>query len=651
MAEKRKLLIEVEKTYKKVDEGIEVFEETMTKMYEANSENQRDKFQEDLKREIKKLQRLRDLIKGWQFSTDIKDKDKLTQYRKLIESKMEAFKDIERENKTKPHSKQGLSAEEKLDPREKEKSDTIEWLKGKIRVIQDDIDRTDVKMETLLTAATGRKRKGKDDSNKEKIEELKKHKERLNYHVTNLEVCMRLVTNDQKEAKEVMDVLHDALESYSEALDPESDMNPKELDPFGVYEELEIGDFIPQLAGVTTTSIDDEKDETGLTRSATGSPSLDDHKSRNPSTEKPVVPPIAAKVTRTSSNQADERSSLVSPVPLQTPPPSKPYNVAVAAVPSSGAKIITTHMNGPTLASIVKQASSPVPPGIVPSFPSNLSQSSGPPDTPKNFPSVPDSPKSAAEPLQTAIENIGSPRPLISQIVAPPLSTQPPQPMPPPSVSLDKLITSPPGIPTSQQISQQNSENLPMSADDVLLRELANINNDSNAETKTAEIPAWLGVSPLGRVILSAEQQTQIQRLEEAHRAMPHRFDSEPQRPQMPRIPYQGFPSYPQYQNPIFQTLDYYLRLSPETLLFIFYYMEGSKAQLLAAQALKKLSWRFHTKYLMWFQRHEEPKVITDEYEQGSYVYFDFERWAQRKKEQFMFEYRYLEDRDLSTLL
>lgn len=41
-------------------------------MYEANSENQRDKFQDDLKREIKKLQRLRDLIKGWQFSSDIK---------------------------------------------------------------------------------------------------------------------------------------------------------------------------------------------------------------------------------------------------------------------------------------------------------------------------------------------------------------------------------------------------------------------------------------------------------------------------------------------------------------------------------------------------------------------------------------------------
>ena len=31
---------------------------------------------------------------------------------------------------------------------------------------------------------------------------------------------------------------------------------------------------------------------------------------------------------------------------------------------------------------------------------------------------------------------------------------------------------------------------------------------------------------------------------------------------------------------------------------------------------------------------------------QGTYVYFDFEKWSQRKKEAFTFEYRYLEDKD-----
>lgn len=44
----------------------------MGKMSDASSDNQRDKLQDDLKKEIKKLQRLREQIKTWQSSSDIK---------------------------------------------------------------------------------------------------------------------------------------------------------------------------------------------------------------------------------------------------------------------------------------------------------------------------------------------------------------------------------------------------------------------------------------------------------------------------------------------------------------------------------------------------------------------------------------------------
>lgn len=95
------------------------------------------------------------------------------------------------------------------------------------------------------------------------------------------------------------------------------------------------------------------------------------------------------------------------------------------------------------------------------------------------------------------------------------------------------------------------------------------------------------------------------------------------------------------------QSADFFSKLDADSLFFIFYYMEGTKAQYLAAKALKQKSWRFHMRYMMWFQRHEEPKAITDEYEQGTYIYFDYEKWAQRKKEGFKFEYKFLEDNDL----
>lgn len=53
-------------------------------------------------------------------------------------------------------------------------------------------------------------------------------------------------------------------------------------------------------------------------------------------------------------------------------------------------------------------------------------------------------------------------------------------------------------------------------------------------------------------------------------------------------------------------------------------FLQNTYQQYFAAKELKKQSWRYHRKYNTWFQRHEEPKVATDEYEQGTYVYFDF---------------------------
>ena len=195
-----------------------------------------------------------------------------------------------------------------------------------------------------------------------------------------------------------------------------------------------------------------------------------------------------------------------------------------------------------------------------------------------------------------------------------------------------------------------------------------------------AHIPPLLGVAPLGVVPLSKEHQFQYTMLEAASHHLPHPSDSERLRPYLPRNPCHTPLYYPQVcssitknKNYIFpqapppgsDTIDFFQRLSTETLFFIFYYMEGTKAQYLAAKALKKQSWRFHTKYMMWFQRHEEPKIINDEYEQvhrvccdalliltsffqGTYIYFDYEKWGQRKKEGFTFEYRFLEDRDLN---
>lgn len=45
----------------------------------------------------------------------------------------------------------------------------------------------------------------------------------------------------------------------------------------------------------------------------------------------------------------------------------------------------------------------------------------------------------------------------------------------------------------------------------------------------------------------------------------------------------------------------------------------------LAAKELEKSSWRYHRQYLTWFQRCSAPTTITDTYEVGVYLYFDYE--------------------------
>jgi CCR4-NOT transcription complex subunit 3 len=86
-------------------------------------------------------------------------------------------------------------------------------------------------------------------------------------------------------------------------------------------------------------------------------------------------------------------------------------------------------------------------------------------------------------------------------------------------------------------------------------------------------------------------------------------------------------------------------KLDMDTLFFIFYFQTGTFQQFLAARELKKQGWRFHKKYLTWFQRHEEPIDTGHLSERGTYVYFDYETgWCQRIKQDFTFEYFFLED-------
>lgn len=96
-----RILGEIDKTLKKINEGVETFDDIWQKLLivsrvqvqNATNQNQKEKYETELKKEIKKLQRLREQIKAWQSSNDIKDKKPLLEARKNIEqvSKLNSF--------------------------------------------------------------------------------------------------------------------------------------------------------------------------------------------------------------------------------------------------------------------------------------------------------------------------------------------------------------------------------------------------------------------------------------------------------------------------------------------------------------------------------------------------------------------------------
>ena len=82
----RKLQQEIDKTIKKIQEGIGTFQSTYEKIYSTGNQAQKEKLEDSLKTQIKKLQRNRDQLKVWTGGNDVKDKKPLWDWRKAIET-------------------------------------------------------------------------------------------------------------------------------------------------------------------------------------------------------------------------------------------------------------------------------------------------------------------------------------------------------------------------------------------------------------------------------------------------------------------------------------------------------------------------------------------------------------------------------------
>lgn len=116
MSRARKLALEVETTLKKIHEGVQDWQSEVAKLSSIDDSAQATKLTDTLKRDLKKLQKLRDSVRGWLAEGSCPGKEQqLIAGREEVESCMMLFKDIEKSVKIKPFSRAALDKDD-VDP-------------------------------------------------------------------------------------------------------------------------------------------------------------------------------------------------------------------------------------------------------------------------------------------------------------------------------------------------------------------------------------------------------------------------------------------------------------------------------------------------------------------------------------------------------
>ncbi|KAG5519076.1 hypothetical protein PMAC_002162 [Pneumocystis sp. 'macacae'] len=587
----RKLQAEVDKTLKKVTEGVATFESIYEKMQSTSNQSQKDKLEGDLKKEIKKLQRMRDHIKTWVASNDIKDKKPLQENRKLIEMQMERFKACEKEIKTKAFSKEGLLSAAKLDPKEKERLEMSHWLSSMVDELERQIEQLETESEILQGSL---KKKNKDYIKSERLEQLEHLLERHKWHQDKLELILRLLENGNIQTEKVFEVQED-IKYYVES-NQDADFTEDE----NIYENLNLDEEIfgrgldnEVDSSLDTQSLADEtspqKDKDDKTKSTESLNATISSKTR--STES--LNAMASSKTKSKSPtlidtnicqatngvvKASQVKTQIEPLKYSSTAPNSPNSNGILPLQLSSAKIRTASSTPP-------QETSP----LISSFSNHQDELIKPSDIQEVADEYQE--KHVLEPL----ENTDSSLETLSQELA---HDTPPIKKP----SIESQTYSPNSLDLSR---------LPQSLKDLV----------SSLKTVKQRILNPPPISIIHRL------------LELSFTTAPELVTSETPKYYIPSEPYPVPSYYPQVPPAIFDSPELFEKIDIDALFFVFYYQQGTYQQYLAAKELKRQAWRFHKKYLTWFQRHEEPKIITDEYESGTYRYFDFEgAWVQRKK-------------------
>lgn len=509
---------------------------------------------------------------------------------------MEQFKAVEKEMKTKAFSKEGLSAASRLDPKEKEKAEACDFLSNMVDELQQKIEAMEAEEEALSASV----KKGKKDVAKtNRLADIARVSERHKWHVNKLELLLRSLQNGNVETSQVVE-LKDSIKYYVE--------DGHNIDYSGedetLYDDLDLGEDEAQfgmnydndrVSSQDTQSVQEDEVES-RPKSKPDPPAA-----RRPSTQMKSPLPVLATLQSTTTSTSTGSSMKPAPLPTRLPGETLKYASAAAAAAASD-------RSGVGIAPL------PPPPGMSPASSSALPVSKPPSTASPSITSAQPVQKATAAvvaetTIQTRNKSPAPSQPVVSTssstgpLPAPVASVLPPRPEPQASKELQSSNGAPKEAPATED---ESIYHLPPGLQDLIQSFEVTKNRIANSDPHSPSVQRLLAASLNN---------------------CPEPGDSEKPRHYKPQNPYNTPLYYPQEPLPIFDDPRLYEtgRIDTDTLFYIFYYRQGTYQQYLAAKSLKNQSWRFHKQYQTWFQRHEEPKTITEEYEQGTYRFFDYE--------------------------
>lgn len=551
---------------------------------------------------------------------------------------MEKFKAVEKTMKTKAFSKEGLSAAAKLDPKEKAKLEASDFLGSQIDVLEEQIEKMEADMELLQAGMKKGKKAKKDDA--EAIANIEGTIEKHKWHQGKLELIRRSLMNGGVEADQVFD-LKDSIRYYveegtsQEYMDDEEmydDLNlEEEEDVFGMNQENDkissqdnqsVQDDITETEGRSSSAAAKGKEKTtaDVGSSATSRKPSSQLKSPLPTLatlSTPSLPTIAGpipgnngmkpasvptrppgeglKYASAAAAAADKNNVGIAPLP---PPPSAHPAVGISSLASQSK---TSSTSSPSIASaqIAAPLSQQVEAKHPPAAPIASAVAPAPAaSTPKMEAAKTAPPRAtgkasaAAEPSEAPKGSVCDENSLISFRADLFTATR------------TNGVTN--GVKSVEPEPEEESiYHLPSSLDDLV---------ESWDATKSN--PTAPATSPSAQRLLAASS-----------KMAPDVADAEPPRNYYPESYWNTNKTWPKEPLQIMDNPQLYqpTKVDNDTLFYAFYYKQGTYQQYLAAKALKDQAWRFHKQYQTWFQRHEEPKNITEEFEQGTYRFFDYE--------------------------